>query len=191
MAAEQLTYAGIAERLGISTEAARAVAKRHRLVRSLGNDGKTLVSIDFAEIQHRPLPTRTLPAAQAAIPPISERLPLARPFLHMVETLKARITALEADLASSQAELAAEQQRSAGHRADFERERDRGDRLDTALDRMIAELQAVRALLEAAQAVTTEPVRAPIGDRPGNRASVASWRWPLAFVALVVGLVIP
>jgi hypothetical protein len=108
----------------------------------------------------------------------------------MVETLKARITALEAELATSQAELAAEQQRSAGHRADFERERDRGDRLvDTALDRMIAELQAVRAL-EADHAVATEPVHAA-GDRPGNRGSVASWRLPLAFVALVVGLVIP
>ena len=65
MASEQLTYAGIAERLGISTEAARAVAKRHRLARSRGNDGKTLVSIDFAEIQHRPLPVRRPPAAGA------------------------------------------------------------------------------------------------------------------------------
>jgi hypothetical protein len=191
MASEQLTYAGIAERLGISTEAARAIAKRQRLVRSRGNDGKTLVSIDFAEIRHRPLPARTPPAAQAAIPPVSEQLPLASPFLDMLEALNARITALEAELAASQAELAAEQQRSAGHRADFERERDRGDRLDTALDRMIAELQAVRALLEAAQTVTTEPVHttAAAGDRPGNRAGVTSWRWPLALVELVVGLV--
>ena len=190
MASEQLTYAGIAERLGISTEAARAVAKRHRLVRSRGNDGKTLVSIDFAEIQHRPLPQRTPPADQAAIPPVSEKLPLAGPFLSMLEALKASITALEAELAASQAELAAEQQCSAGHRADFERERDRGDRLDAAVVRMIAELQAVCALLEA-PAVTTEPVHATAaaGDRPGNRAGVASWRWPLALVELMVGLV--
>jgi hypothetical protein len=41
----------------------------------------------------------------------------------VVATLKARIEQLEA-------ELAAEQQRSAGHRADYERERERADRAD-------------------------------------------------------------
>jgi hypothetical protein len=91
---------GIVERLAISNEAARAVANRHRLVRSQGDGG---VSIDFSEIQHRPLPARTPPADQPAIPPVSERLPLARPFLHMMETLKARITALEAELAFQEA----------------------------------------------------------------------------------------
>ena len=39
-----LTYAGLAERLKISPEAARALAKRLRLQRSRSNDGKTLVS---------------------------------------------------------------------------------------------------------------------------------------------------
>jgi hypothetical protein len=193
MASELLTYAGIAERLGISTEAARAVAKRHRLVRSRGNDGKTLVSIDFAEIQHRPLPARAPAADQAAIPPVSEQLPLAGPSLSMPEALKARITALESELTTSQAELAAEQQRSAGHRADLERERDRGDRLDAALHKTIAEMQAVRALLEAAQAVTTEPVHATAaaGDRPGKRAGVATLALAVRAVAMVVGLVVP
>ena len=50
MAAEQLTYAGIAGPLGISAVAVRAVAGHHRLVRFLGDDGKTLVSIDLAKI---------------------------------------------------------------------------------------------------------------------------------------------
>jgi hypothetical protein len=47
---------------------------------------------------------------------------------------------------------------------------------------MIAELQAVRALLEGAQAVAAEPVHATAaaGDRAGDRAAVTSWRWPLA-----------
>jgi hypothetical protein len=45
------------------------------------------------------------PADPVAIPPVSERLSLARSFLYMVETLKARITALEAEFATSQAEL--------------------------------------------------------------------------------------
>jgi len=62
MPTEQLTYAQIAERLNVSTEAARAIVKRNRLPR--------------------------------------EQL---------------------------EAELAAEQQRLAGHRADYERERERAD----------------------------------------------------------------
>ena len=48
MPVEQLTYAQIAERLGVSSEAARALAKRMRLPRSRANDGKTLVAIDLA-----------------------------------------------------------------------------------------------------------------------------------------------
>ena len=66
----------------------------------------------------------------------------------MVATLKARIATLEA-------ELVAEQQRSAGHRADFERERERADQLVTTQDRMVAELEALHSLLEAAQQAAT------------------------------------
>jgi DNA-directed RNA polymerase specialized sigma24 family protein len=40
MPVEQLTYAQIAERLGVTSEAARAIVKRHRLPRSRSNDGK-------------------------------------------------------------------------------------------------------------------------------------------------------
>jgi hypothetical protein len=50
MAIEMLTYAALAERLKISPEAARALAKR--LQRPRSNDGKTLLSVDLAEIQH-------------------------------------------------------------------------------------------------------------------------------------------
>ena len=56
MPVEQLTYAQIAERLGVSSEAARAIVKRMRLPRSRANDGKTLVAVDLDEIQHKPLP---------------------------------------------------------------------------------------------------------------------------------------
>src|SRR5215475_10112074 len=77
------------------------------------------------------------------------RLPAGSPRGHrsvtdVVATLKARIATLEA-------ELVAEQQRSAGHRADFERERERADQLVTTQDRMVAELEALHSLLEAAQ----------------------------------------
>jgi hypothetical protein len=51
-----------------------------------------------------------------------------------VATLKARVAELEFD-------LAAELERAAGHLADFERERDRADRMVTAQDKLIAELK--------------------------------------------------
>ena len=37
---EHLTYAELAERLGVTAEAARALAKRLRLQRQRGNDGQ-------------------------------------------------------------------------------------------------------------------------------------------------------
>jgi hypothetical protein len=44
-------HADLAERLKVSPEAARAIAKRLRLPRSWSNAGKALVSVDLAEIQ--------------------------------------------------------------------------------------------------------------------------------------------
>ena len=142
MPAEQLTYAQIAERLSVSPEAARSIVKRHRLPRSRSNDGKTLAAIDLKEIRHKPLPARS-PRGRRSV-------------TNVVATLKARIATLEA-------ELVAEQQRSAGHRADFERERERADQLVTTQDRMVAELEAVHSLLEAAQQAAP-PVTSRIPD---------------------------
>jgi hypothetical protein len=128
MPIEQLTYAEIAERLGISSEAARAIVKRHRLPRSRSNDGKTLAAIDLDEIRHKPLPARS-PRGDSAVTDV-------------VATLKAKVAELEA-------ELAAEQQRSAGHRADYERER--ADRMVATQDRLIGELENLGTLMEVAQ----------------------------------------
>ena len=68
MAIEMLNYAELAARLKISPEAARSLAKRLRLPRSRGNDGKALVSVDLAEINHAPLPARS-PAGTRRSPP--------------------------------------------------------------------------------------------------------------------------
>jgi len=130
MPIEQLTYAQIAERLGVTAEAARAVAKRLRLPRQRANDGKTLVAIDLEEVHHKPL---------------SGRAPRGHPAVaDVVTTLRARIEGLEA-------ELVTERERSAGHRADFERERERADRMVTTQDHLVTELEALRTLLAAAQ----------------------------------------
>lgn len=97
MSVEILTYSALAARLKISPEAARALAKRLRLPRSLSNEGRALVSVDVAEIRHTP------------------RSPLKASPEIKIEALKAEIARLEAAVV--------------GQRADFERERDRTDRL--------------------------------------------------------------
>jgi chromosome segregation ATPase len=120
MPLEMLTYADLAERLKISSEAARAIAKRHRLPRSRANDGKTLVNIDLSEIQHRALPARS-PGGHPAV----------------IASLKAKIETLQAEIARLEAA-------AAGHRADFERERDRADRLTTELLKATGEMVAAK-----------------------------------------------
>src|SRR5882724_7437777 len=113
MAIEMLNYADLAARLLVSPEAARALAKRLRLPRSRGNDGKALVSVDLTEINHAPLPARS-PADHQA-----------------VTSLKAKIETLQAELAKLEAV-------AGGHRADFEWERDQGQKLKAEFLKMIA-----------------------------------------------------
>ena len=54
MPVEMLTYAALSERLGCSAEAARALVKRLRLPSQRANNGKALVAVDLAEINHTP-----------------------------------------------------------------------------------------------------------------------------------------
>ena len=147
MATERLTYDHLAERLGTTREAARAIVKRHRLPRSRSNDGKTMVTVDLDELHHKPLPARSQRGHQSVT--------------EAVATLKARVAELEAELAKAE-------ERSAGHRADFERERDRTDQMVTAQDRLITELENLRALLQTAQQ--------PATPQPASRL-VRAWRW--------------
>jgi hypothetical protein len=123
MATEMLSYSQLGERLSCSPEAARALVKRLRLPRQKANDGKMLVSVDLSEINHKPMPARS-PAGDRAI----------------TATLKARVEALQAELAKVEASAAC-------HRADFERERERLDRL------MVELLRATLDTLTAKEAV--------------------------------------
>jgi chromosome segregation ATPase len=120
MSIETLTYAALGARLNISPEAARSLAKRLRLPRSLSDDGKALVSVDVAEIRHTPRPQAGRHADDIAL---SES---------KIEALQAEIARLEA--------------RAADHRADFEHERERADRLTVEL------LQATAATMAAKEA---------------------------------------
>ena len=88
------------------------------------------LTFDLKEIRHTPLPARS-PRGHRSV-------------TEVVATLKARVAELETELAQAE-------ERSAGHRVDFEREHERSDQLVTTLDRTVAELEALRSLLEAAQ----------------------------------------
>jgi DNA repair exonuclease SbcCD ATPase subunit len=120
MPVEMLTYAALADRLRISSEAARAIAKRLRLPRSRANDGKALISVDFAEIQHKALPARS---------PSGHR-PVITSLRAKIEALQTEITRLEAT--------------ATGHRADFERERDRAEQLVAEVLRATADTMAAK-----------------------------------------------
>ena len=112
-----LTYAELGARLTISPMAARSLAKRLRLPRSLSDDGKALVSVDLAEIRHTP---RALGRREAGN------------------------VALTAKIMAMQAEIARLETIAAGHRADFERERERADRLMVELLQASAETTAAK-----------------------------------------------
>jgi hypothetical protein len=118
MSVEILTYHALGARLNISPVAARSLARRLRLPRSLSDDGKALVSVDLAEIKHTPQSPGRRQADDVA------------QWTTMVAALHVEIAQLEASVA--------------GHRADFEHERERADRLMAELLQATAEAAAAR-----------------------------------------------
>ncbi|WP_165405383.1 hypothetical protein [Bradyrhizobium genosp. SA-3] len=124
MCVELLTYADLSARLGISREAARSLARRRRLPRSRSEDGKALVSVDFSELRYTPRSRRGRRAD-----PIDASL--ARIEAVKIEAFKAEIARLEVVAANT--------------RADFERERERADRLAVELMQAAAETTAANA----------------------------------------------
>ena len=133
MSVEFLTYDALGARLNISPAAARSLARRLRLPRSLSDDGKALVSIDLAEIHHTPQPPGRRQASHVAL------------LTAQVEALRAEITRLEAS--------------SASHRADFERERERADRLSVELLQATAETTAAQEATARLEALKAEIAR--------------------------------
>src|ERR1700756_87541 len=119
MTIESLTYKELADRLGTSSEAARSLARRLRLPRKPGNDGKARVTVDLTEINYKPLPARTSSDHRCEF-----------------DDLNARVEQLEGELARLEVEKQCLEVRAAGHRADFEYERERCDTLVTETFRL-------------------------------------------------------
>ena len=128
MSIESLTYADLAGRLGTSHEAARSLVRRLRLPRQKGNDGTVRVNIDLAEIQYKPLPQRSPRGHRADFEALKAQ----------VEELQAQVTKLETEKSSIEAI-------AVGHRADFERERERSDKLMTNTMTLAAVAMSARA----------------------------------------------
>jgi chromosome segregation ATPase len=129
MSVEILTYAELGARLNISAAAARSLARRLALPRTLSDDGKALVSVDLSEVRQGRRDVAPLEAAIAA--------------------LQAEVIQLEASAAT--------------HRADFEHERERTDRLMAELAQANAETTAAReaaARLEGEVAALRTAIRA-------------------------------
>ena len=70
---ESLTYAELGDRLDASPEAARSLARRLRLPRRPGNDGKVRITVDLAEIRYKPLPARPPGGHRAEIDGLNAR----------------------------------------------------------------------------------------------------------------------
>jgi hypothetical protein len=102
------------------------------------------VAVDVAELTHKPMPARS-PAGDRPI----------------TAALKIRVEALQAELAKVKAS-------AGGHRADFERERERAERLMAELLRATAEMMAAK---EAAARLEGE--LAALQARPWWRRMVA------------------
>ena len=149
MSIESLTYADLAGRLGTSREAARSLVRRLRLPRQTANDGTVRINVDPAEIQYEPLPSRSPRGHRADF-----------------DALKARIEQLQAEVTKLETENSAIEAIAAGHRADFERERERGDKLMTntmtlASVAMSAQAKAVRLESELISATVSVLDKAP------------------------------
>lgn len=132
MSVEILTYADLGARLNISAAAARSLARRLALPRTLSDDGKALVSVDLSEVR--------LGRRQAGD---------VAPLTAAIEALQAEVMRLEASAAT--------------HRADFEHERERTDRLMAELAQANAETTAAReaaARLEGEVAALRTAIRA-------------------------------
>jgi hypothetical protein len=159
MAEVWVSYAELAERLGISPEAARQKAIRARWQRQRGEDGKAriLVDVEEAAAAHRPRPVER-PDEQG--------------------TNAALIAALEQHVATLKEELAKAQTLAAERDLDAYRERERIADLTTQLLTFAGEAMAARALRRQGEMLRADAMAAPSRhwwQRFGDRL-LATWK---------------
>jgi hypothetical protein len=155
MPQEILTYAELAERLSVTSEAARALVKRLRLPRSKANDGKALVRVDLSEISHTPMSGRSPGGHQADAPETDGRSPAG----HQADAASGLgpslerspggdhldVTLLQTRIAVLQVELMRLEATAARDRMDFEYERERAQGLLSELLKATTETMTAKA----------------------------------------------
>jgi hypothetical protein len=124
MDGQWLTYSELADRLGVSVQAARRRVLRSRWSRQRGNDGKARVLLP-SDVEVEPAPARRHDSASDAD-------------AHGAAT----IAALESHIKTLQEELATERERSgaqlAAARADLAIERERADKAIAGVEALVA-----------------------------------------------------
>jgi hypothetical protein len=145
---EALTYTQLGERLHVSAQAARALARRLRLPRQPANDGKTLVLVNLAEIAHKPKPAtaRSSDDDPAALAVLAAKVAALQAELATWSPRDdhAAMAVLKAQVGTLHAELIKAEAVAADHRANFAAERSRCDALIAELLRATADLMAAK-----------------------------------------------
>jgi hypothetical protein len=131
MEPEWLSYQAVADRLGITPEAARSRAKRLGWRRQTGNDGRALVLV---ALEPRP----------PGDAPVTPRSPPGRKAVDqaIVTAVESHIKTLQGDNEALRAQLAASEARAA---ADLAAERTRADKAITAFASLADKLDALAA----------------------------------------------
>lgn len=169
-----LTYAELADRLGIEREAARQLVKRRRWMKWKGNDGQVRISIPEEALSDRSS-TGTRPDEETGSEPVADRIEPG-----VLSVLTRHIERLEAQLEEAQ-KRAGERDAIAGERDAARAERDvLAAQIEALRDSTSTQVDALRAALVAAERdrdrwheVATAPAPEPArrGWWPFRRAS--------------------
>jgi hypothetical protein len=137
----RLTYEELAKRIGRSSEAARALVRRHRWPVEHGNDGKARVLVDEREVDARPdgRPPGHHPDASGRVRGDDHALQLLADELQAVRADRDRLAqdliAARERAAGAEGESRALRERVDDLKAQMDRERTRADRLEARLAR--------------------------------------------------------
>src|SRR5215211_5440527 len=136
-----MTYDELAEALGRSTEAARAMVIRKRWRRAMGNDGKARVSVpaellEAPRIPHAPPShTRSEPRAEARTNAPTERTPSEQPVIALLHSRVAELAAELREARGAMSEAQAKASRVEGLETLLTAERERVNDLKAERDR--------------------------------------------------------
>jgi predicted RNase H-like nuclease (RuvC/YqgF family) len=169
MAEQWLTYAALADLLGVSAEAVRQKAIRHRWRRQTANDGRAQVLVDVDEVRAL-LPSRKRPS-DARPTPAQDEAPDARPTAVQHPSDARMLAALEAHVETLKAA-------NAKLETEVKRERARADGLNQDLDVAWRELALAKAEAATVPALkdTAEALKAALASSKDQTTEIRAER---------------